>query len=53
MEAVLDTFMRKGKVAARYVTVAVNNSLRNMDMLRVTYSSRMLIGSGGYRPDDV
>ena len=52
-EAVLDTFMKNGKVEARYVTVAVNNSLRNIDMLRVTYSSQMLIGSGGYRPDDV
>ena len=52
-DSILDDFMKLGKVEAKYTTVAVNNNLRNIDLLRITYSSQLICGSGGYRPEDV
>ena len=52
-EAVLDIFMEQGKIGSRFVCVAVNNSMRNLDMLHLTYSQKSIIGSGGYMPEDV
>lgn len=52
-KSILDDFMARGKVDARFVIVAVNNAKRNLNLLDLTYSSQSIIGSGGYRPEDV
>ena len=52
-EAILDDFISYGKVDSRFVMVAVNNSERRINFLPLTYASKAIIGSGGYRPDDV
>ncbi|MGN1316916.1 MAG: zinc-binding dehydrogenase [Acutalibacteraceae bacterium] len=52
-ETVLDEFLSNGKIDSRFVSVAVNNVLRNLDLLGLTYSQQSIIGSGGYMPDDV
>lgn len=52
-ESVLDIFMEQGKIESRFVCVAVNNALRNIDLLHMTYSQKSIIGSGGYMPEDV
>lgn len=52
-EAILDDFISYGKVDSRFVMVAVNNSERRISFLPLTYASKAIIGSGGYRPDDV
>lgn len=51
--SVLDTFMEKGKIGSRFVAVAVNNALREVDVLHLTYAQKSIIGSGGYMPQDV
>ncbi|MCD8015569.1 MAG: zinc-binding dehydrogenase [Lachnospiraceae bacterium] len=52
-ESILDTFMDAGKIGSRFSAVAVNNALRSIDMLHLTYASKSIIGSGGYLPEDV
>ncbi|MGN0459684.1 MAG: zinc-binding dehydrogenase [Ruminococcus sp.] len=52
-ESVFDSFMEKGKIESRFVSVAVNKALRSLDMLHLTYSQKSVIGSGGYMPEDV
>lgn len=52
-ESVLDTFMSDGKIESRFVSVAVNNALRRLDLLHLTYAQKSIIGSGGYMPEDV
>ena len=52
-DSILDLFMQMGKIESRLVNVAVNKSLRNLDMLNLTYASQSIIGSGGYLPEDV
>ncbi|MGN1346045.1 MAG: zinc-binding dehydrogenase [Eubacteriales bacterium] len=52
-ESVFDSFMEHGKIESRYVSVAVNKAMRNLDMLHLTYSQKSIIGSGGYMPEDV
>lgn len=52
-DSILDSFMEKGKIGSRFVMVAVNNAERKMNFLSLTYASKFLIGSGGYRPEDV
>lgn len=52
-ESVFETFMEQGKIESRFVCVAVNNALRDLDMLHLTYSQKSIIGSGGYMPEDV
>lgn len=52
-ESILELFMQMGKFESRLVNVAVNKSLRDLDMLHLTYSSQSIIGSGGYMPEDV
>lgn len=52
-ESVLDLFMEQGKIESRLVTVAVNNAVRKLDFLHITYSQKSIIGSGGYLPEDV
>lgn len=52
-ESVLELFMEQGKIESRFVSVAVNNSIRQLDLLHMTYSQKSVIGSGGYMPEDV
>ena len=52
-DAVFQSFMEHAKITARFVAVAVNNSIRSVDMLQMTYASLSIIGSGGYTPQDV
>lgn len=49
---ILDNFIRLGKFDSRFVSVAVNNAPRTVDLLRITYSQQSIIGSGGYMPVD-
>lgn len=52
-DSILADFMTQGKIASKYVIVAVNNANRSLNLLDLTYSSQSIIGSGGYRPEDV
>lgn len=52
-ESILDSFMQHGKIISRFVAVAVNNKLRQLDLLHMTYAQKSIIGSGGYFPEDV
>lgn len=53
VENILDTFMQFGKIESRFVSVAVNNAIRRLDLLHMTYAQKSIIGSGGYMPEDV
>ena len=50
---ILDLFMEYGKIESRFISVAVNNQERKIDLLHMTYSQKSIIGSGGYMPEDV
>ena len=50
---ILDDYMKFGKIESRFVSVAVNNEVRNLDLLHLTYAQQSIIGSGGYMPEDV
>ena len=52
-ESILDDFLRLGKIESRFVSVAVNNAPRTIDLLHMTYAQQSIIGSGGYMPEDV
>ncbi|MGN0741841.1 MAG: zinc-binding dehydrogenase [Candidatus Fimadaptatus sp.] len=52
-ESILGDFLRLGKIESRFVSVAVNNAPRAVDLLRMTYAQQSIIGSGGYMPEDV
>ena len=52
-ERVLDLFMETGKIESRFVSVAVNNAIRKLDLLHLAYAQKSIIGSGGYMPEDV
>lgn len=52
-ESILNDFIRLGKIESRFVSVAVNNALRDIDLLHMTYGQQSIIGSGGYMPEDV
>lgn len=52
-DSILEDFMQFGKIESRFVSVAVNKNLRNVDLLHMTYSQKSIIGSGGYMPEDV
>lgn len=52
-ESVLEQFMELGSIESRFVSVAVNNAMRKLDLLHMTYSQKSIIGSGGYMPQDV
>lgn len=52
-ESILEQFLEYGKIGSRFVSVAVNNSIRKLDMLHLTYAQKSIIGSGGYFPEDV
>ncbi len=52
-ESILEDFLSLGKIESRFVSVAVNNKPRNIDLLHMTYAQQSIIGSGGYMPEDV
>lgn len=52
-ENILDSFIKQGKIGSRFVSVAVNNAIRRLDLLHMTYAQKSIIGSGGYLPEDV
>lgn len=52
-ESILDSFVEYGKIGSRFVSVAVNNAVRKLDLLHMTYAQKSIIGSGGYMPEDV
>ena len=52
-ESILGQFMEHGKIGSRFVSVAVNDSIRKLDLLHLTYAQKSVIGSGGYFPEDV
>lgn len=52
-KSILDDFIKLGKFESRFVSVAVNNTLRSVDLLHMTYAQQSIIGSGGYMPEDV
>lgn len=52
-ETILEQFMQTGKIESRFVSVAVNNAVRRLDLLHLTYAQKSIIGSGGYMPEDV
>lgn len=52
-ESILNDFLQLGKIESRFVSVAVNNTLRSLDLLHMTYAQQSIIGSGGYMPEDV
>lgn len=52
-ENTLDSFMEYGKIESRFVSVAVNNAVRKLDLLHMTYAQKTIIGLGGYMPEDV
>ncbi len=52
-DIILQDFMLKGKIESRFVSVAVNNMPRTIDLLHMTYAQQSIIGSGGYMPQDV
>lgn len=49
----IETYQRLGKIESRLVVVAVLAGLRPIDVLSMTYSQHSLIGSGGYKAEDV
>lgn len=52
-EPILSDFLHFGKIESRFVSVAVNNAPRTIDLLHMTYAQQCIIGSGGYMPEDV
>lgn len=52
-ETILEQFLQMGKIESRFVSVAVNNAPRKLDLLHMTYAQQSIIGSGGYMPQDV
>ncbi len=49
----LDLFLEHGMVGSRFVAVAVSKEPRSLSLLPLTYGSKAIVGSGGYRPEDV
>ena len=52
-ESILELYQEMGKIESRIVVVAVLAGKRPVDILSMTYAQHMLIGSGGYFPEDV
>lgn len=52
-ESILEDFLKMGKIESRFVSVAVNNKPRTIDLLHMTYAQQSIIGTGGYMPEDV
>lgn len=52
-ESILEDFLHIGKIESRFVSVAVNNKSRNIDLLHMAYAQQSIIGSGGYMSEAV
>lgn len=52
-QSILNDFIKFGKIESRFVSVAVNNTSRSINLLEMTYAQKSIIGSGGYMPQDV
>ena len=52
-ETILTEFLNLGIIESRFVSVAVNNAPRSINLLQMTYAQQSIIGSGGYMPEDV
>lgn len=52
-DSILEDFLRIGKIESRFVSVAVNNKPRSINLLHMTYAQQSITGSGGYMPEDV
>lgn len=52
-DSILESYQAIGKIESRMVVVAVLAGKRPVDVLAMTYSQHVLIGSGGYFPIDV
>lgn len=52
-ESILDLYQDMGKVESRMVVVAVLAGKRPVDILQMTFAQHALIGSGGYKEEDV
>ncbi len=50
---ILEDSQHLAKIESRFLSVAVNNEPRSIDLLRMTYAQLSVIGSGGYMPEDV
>lgn len=50
---ILQNYLDSTIVDSRMVLVGVDNQIKEIDLLKMTFASQYLIGSGGYRPDDV
>lgn len=50
---ILQNYLDSTIVDSRMVLVGVDNQIKEIDLLKMTFASQSLIGSGGYRPDDV
>ncbi|EKQ56189.1 MULTISPECIES: zinc-binding dehydrogenase [unclassified Clostridium] len=51
--SILDLYQEIGKFECRIVVVAVLAGKRPVDILALTFAQHALIGSGGYKPEDV
>lgn len=51
--SILDVYQEMGKFECRMVIVAVLAGKRPVDILNMTFAQHALIGSGGYKPEDV
>ena len=51
--SILDLYQEIGKFECRMVVVAVLAGKRPVDILALTFAQHALIGSGGYKPEDV
>lgn len=51
--SIMEQFFDYSAVGSRFVTVGVNNSKIEIDMLKLIFGTKSIGGSGGYRPEDV
>ncbi len=49
----LQDFLDSQVIDSRFVMVGVDNNPKDINLLSMIFASQSLIGSGGYRPDDV
>ncbi|KRL14725.1 zinc-dependent alcohol dehydrogenase [Schleiferilactobacillus perolens] len=50
---ILHDFIEFGPIDSRFVSVGINNTKPDFNFLELTYGSKSVGGSGGYRPEDV
>lgn len=52
-DGLVEAFVERGMVDSRLALVAVSAAPRTLSLLPLTYGSKAIVGSGGYRADDV